>query len=113
MVPLLEHYAVTGLLLTGVLLYVVFFAGARSANPLTIILVIAVTIIPVVGVADQALVSKLAVAFAVGIGIGILVSGVLARPFSGCILLQPTSQRRLPQSVRKPQAGRPCGPRWS
>jgi hypothetical protein len=75
-VPLLKHYAVTGVLLTGVLLWVVFFAGARSANPLTIIMVIAVTVIPVAGVADQALVSVLSVAFAVGIGTAILVSGI-------------------------------------
>ncbi len=32
-----------------------FFAGARSANPLTIFLVIAITFIPVAGVAEQAL----------------------------------------------------------
>jgi hypothetical protein len=76
MVPLLKHYTVTGLLLTGVLLWVVFYAGARSANPLTIIMVVAVTIIPVAGVADQALVSKLSVAFSVGIGTGIFVSGL-------------------------------------
>lgn len=76
MVPLLKHYAVSGVLVTGSLLWVVFFAGARSANPLTIIMVIAVTVIPVAGVADQALVSALGVAFAVGIGIGIFVSGI-------------------------------------
>ena len=40
MVPILENYAVTGVMLTGALLYAVFFAGARSANPLTIFLVI-------------------------------------------------------------------------
>src|SRR5688572_13676440 len=47
MVPLLEHYRVTGLLLTAALLYLVFFSGARKANPLTLILVIAFTVIPV------------------------------------------------------------------
>jgi hypothetical protein len=76
MVPILQHYAVAGVLLTGVLLWVVFFSGARSANPLTIFMVVAVTIIPVAGVADQALVSKFAVAFVVGIATGILVSGL-------------------------------------
>jgi hypothetical protein len=76
MVPLLKHYAVTGVLLTGALLWVVFFAGARSASPLTIIMVIAVTVIPVAGVADQSLVSKLSVAFTVGIATGIFVSGI-------------------------------------
>ena len=44
MVPILENYAVTGVVLTGALLYAVFFAGARSANPLTIFLVIAFTL---------------------------------------------------------------------
>ena len=59
MVPILENYAVTGVLLTGALLYAVFFAGARSANPLTIFLVIAITFIPVAGVAEQALATAL------------------------------------------------------
>jgi hypothetical protein len=76
MVPILESYAVTGVLLTGALLYAVFFAGARSANPLTIILVIAFTVIPVAGVADQALSTVLGVAFGVGLGTGVLVSGL-------------------------------------
>ena len=75
MVPVLKHYAVTGVLLTGALLYAVFFAGARSANPLTIILVIACTVIPVAGVAEQELAITLAVVFAVGLGIGIFVNG--------------------------------------
>ena len=60
MVPILENYAVAGVVLTGALLYAVYFAGARSANPLTIILVIAFTVIPVAGVADQALSTALA-----------------------------------------------------
>ena len=76
MVPILQHYALTGVVLTGALLHAVFFAGARNANPLTIILVIAFTVIPVAGVANQALVSVLSVAFAVGLGTGILVSGI-------------------------------------
>jgi hypothetical protein len=75
MVPILENYAVTGVMLTSVLLYVVFFAGARSANPLTIILVIAFTVIPVAGVADQALGTVLSVAVGVGLGTGVLVNG--------------------------------------
>jgi hypothetical protein len=75
MVPVLEHYAVPGVLLTGALLYAVFFAGALRANPLTLILVIAFTIIPVAGVAEQAMASVLSVAMAVGLGTGVLVSG--------------------------------------
>jgi Protein of unknown function (DUF2955) len=76
LVPILEHYAVTGLVLTGVLLYSVFFAGVRSASPLTVILVIAITVIPVAGVADQALATALSVVFGVGLGTGVVVSGV-------------------------------------
>jgi hypothetical protein len=74
MVPILEHYRVTGVVLTGALLYGVFFAGARSANPLTIFLVIALTFIPVAGVAEQALAIGLSEAVAVGIGTGVLVN---------------------------------------
>jgi hypothetical protein len=76
LVPILEHYAVTGLVVTGALLYSVFFAGVRSASPLTVILVIAITVIPVAGVADQALATALSVVFGVGLGTGAVVSGV-------------------------------------
>ena len=60
MVPILENYAVTGVVLTGALLYAVYFLGARRANPLTVILVIAFAAIPVAGVAEQALAGGLA-----------------------------------------------------
>jgi hypothetical protein len=76
MVPLLQNYPVTGVLLTGALLYAVFFTGARKANPLTIFLVIALTFIPVAGVANQALVTVLAQGVGIGLGIGVLVSGI-------------------------------------
>ncbi|HYH40872.1 MAG TPA: DUF2955 domain-containing protein [Burkholderiales bacterium] len=76
MVPVLEHYRVTGLLLTGALLYAVFFAGARSGNPLTILVVAALTFIPVAGVAEQALAMALAQAFGWGLATGVLVSGI-------------------------------------
>jgi hypothetical protein len=75
MVPILENYRVTGLLLTGALLYAVFFAGARRGSPLTIFLVIAFTLIPVAGVAEQALATALSQAFGLGLAIGALVSG--------------------------------------
>lgn len=76
MVPLLENYPVTGVLLTAAVLYAVFFAGARKANPLTIFLVIAFTFIPVAGVADQALITVLAQGVGLGLGIGVVVSGL-------------------------------------
>ena len=60
MVPILEHYAWSGILLTGTILYGVFFVGLINANPLTMVLVISFAVIPVVGVADQAIVGMLA-----------------------------------------------------
>jgi hypothetical protein len=74
MVPILEHYAVTGIVLTGALLYAVFFSGGGGANPQTTILAIAVTLIPVAGVVEQALAPLLGVTLALGIGTGVLVS---------------------------------------
>ena len=76
MVPILEHYRVTGLLLTGALLYAVFFAGARSGNPLTILLVVACAFIPAAGVAEQALAMAIGQAFGLGLAVGALVSGL-------------------------------------
>jgi hypothetical protein len=76
MVPLLEHYPATGMLLTAAVLFALFFAGARSGSPMTIILVISFTVIPVAGVAEQALVTVLAKAFGLGLIIGALVNGV-------------------------------------
>ncbi len=76
MVPLLEHYALAGVLLTAVVLYGVFYAGLIHGNPLTMILVISFALIPVAGVADQALVGMLSLTLAVGILTGTLVSAL-------------------------------------
>ena len=76
MVPLLENYALAGVLLTGVILYGLFFAGIRTGNPLTMVLVVAFTMIPVAGVAEQALVTAIAVTLAIGVALGSLVGGV-------------------------------------
>lgn len=76
LVPVLEHYAPAGVLLTGFLLYAVFYSGVRHANPLATILVMAITLIPVVGVMEQALAFQIGVTLAVGLCIGVLVSGV-------------------------------------
>jgi hypothetical protein len=74
MVPILENYAWTGVILTGALLYAVFFSSGGSANPKTMILAVAVTLIPVAGVAEQALAPLLGVTLALGIGTGVVVS---------------------------------------
>jgi hypothetical protein len=76
MVPLLEHYAFAAVLITAVLLRSIFFVGLTSGNPLTAVLVLSFTLIPVAGVAEQALVSSLSVTLAIGIGVGVLVSAV-------------------------------------
>ena len=76
MVPLLEHYAFAAVLLTAVVLYAIFFLGLASGNPLTTILVLSFTLIPVAGVAEQALVGRLSVTLAVGVSVGVLVSAV-------------------------------------
>ncbi len=76
MVPLLENYRVTGLLVTAALLYAVFFAGARSGSPLAIFFLIALTFIPVAGVADQHLTTVLSQAFGLVLATGALVGGV-------------------------------------
>jgi hypothetical protein len=77
MVPLLEHYATTGVVLTAAMLYLVFFSGVYRVNPLvTMLLVIAVAVIPVVGTAEQILAPLISVTFAVGLAVGILVSGI-------------------------------------
>jgi hypothetical protein len=76
MVPLLEHYAFAGVLLTAVLLFALFFIGQMRKQALTTVLVLAFTLIPIAGVAEQGLVSVLSVALSVGLFVGALVSAV-------------------------------------
>ena len=81
MVPLLQHFAFTGLLVTAALLFVLFFVGRLRRNPLTTVLVLAFTLVPVAGVSEQALVGVLSATFAVGVLVGALVSAVSAAVF--------------------------------
>lgn len=76
LVPLLEHYAASGIALVAAILFGVFYTGLRRNNPLTMILVIAFALIPVAGVANQALVGMLSLTLATGLAVGILVSAV-------------------------------------
>ena len=64
MVPLLEHYAFAGVLLTAVVLYQLFYSGLVGTNPLSPVLVLSFAVIPVAGVAEQALVGELSVTLA-------------------------------------------------
>lgn len=74
MVPLLEHYAFAGVLLTAVLLYGVFLLGQARGGALTTLLVISFALMPVAGVAEQSLVALLSVTLAAGLAVGTLVS---------------------------------------
>jgi hypothetical protein len=74
MVPVLEHYAFAGLLLTATILFVVFYVGLLRAHPLTTLLLLALVLMPVAGVAEQALVGSLSFTMAVGIVVGTLVN---------------------------------------
>jgi hypothetical protein len=76
MVPVLEHYALAGVALTGALLYAVFRAGAGGGGAQTTILAIALAIVPVAGVAEQALALRLGTTLALGIAIGALAGSV-------------------------------------
>lgn len=74
MVPILRHYALAGVALTGALLHAVFRSGRGAANPQTTILAIPVTLIPVAGMAEPALAPMIGLTLALGIAIGVLVS---------------------------------------
>jgi hypothetical protein len=71
-VPILEHYPVTGVLLTGALFYTVTYTSARKANPLTLFMHVALVFIPTAGVADQAATTVLARTTGVAHVIGVL-----------------------------------------
>jgi hypothetical protein len=76
MVPVLEHYRLSGLLITAAILYFVFLLGLRTGNPATMVLVMAFALIPVAGVADQAIVGMLSMTIAIGVLIGSLVKSL-------------------------------------
>ena len=80
MVPLLENYALAGILLTAVILFAIFFKGLRTGSPLTMVLVIAFALMPVAGILEQALISALAITIAVGVAVGTLV-GLVSSTF--------------------------------
>lgn len=95
MVPLLEHYAFSGVLLTASILFVVSYGGLRRGHPLTTVLLLAFALIPVAGVAEQALVGALTVAMSVGLGVAILVNVL-----SHALFPDPPSARDRPASGR-------------
>src|SRR5688572_24787547 len=76
MVPLLEHYAFAGVLLTAVVLQRLFYSGLVGTNPLSSILVLSFALIPIAGVLEQALIAQLSVTLATGVAVGVVVGAV-------------------------------------
>jgi hypothetical protein len=70
LVPLLENYAFTAVLLIAVVLFILFYWGNRNANPLLNILVLSFTLIPVAGVQEQAVATAVIQALAAGVLLG-------------------------------------------
>ena len=108
MVPLLEHYAFAGVLLTAVVLHGLFYSGLVGTNPLSNVLVLSFALIPVAGVAEQALVGELSVALATGVGIGVLVSAVSHALFPDPPAPAGATAARRGRSRRRPR-GSPFG----
>jgi hypothetical protein len=105
MVPVLEHYALAGVALTGTLLYAVFRAGGGGGGAQTTILAIALAIVPVAGVAEQALALRLGTTLALGIAIGALAGSVSHILFPDAPVRAPTpAPARAPADEEK--AGR-------
>ena len=101
MVPVLEHYALAGVLLTAAILYAVFYAGLRRSHPLTTVLLLAFALLPVAGVAEQTLITTLSQAMAVGIVLGTLVNGFSHALFPDmpATVAQQTATSGLPDEV--------------
>jgi hypothetical protein len=105
MVPVLEHYALAGVALTGALLYAVFRAGGGGGGAQTTILAIALAIVPVAGVAEQALALRLGTTLALGIAIGALAGSLSHILFPDAPVRAPTpAPARAPEDEEK--AGR-------
>lgn len=76
MVPLLEHYGASALMLIALILFGLFYLGLKSGNPLLTLLVITFTLVPVAGVADQALAFMVIQALATGVMLGAFIGTV-------------------------------------
>lgn len=100
MVPLLEHYAFAGVLLTAVVLHALFFAGLVGGNPLSTILVVSFALIPVAGVAEQALAGMLSFTLAAGVVVGVVVSAV-----SHALFPDPPASTPAGGTAPRPEAG--------
>lgn len=75
MVPLLTYYALPGVLLTALLLYQLMLTGLYGKTTLSMLLVVAIAVIPIAGLIEQALAIGLAQMLGIGFITGTLVNG--------------------------------------
>jgi hypothetical protein len=104
MVPLLTYYALPGVLLTALLLYQLMLMGLYGKTTLSMLLVVAIAVIPIAGLIEQALAIGLAQMLGIGFITGTLVNGLAVALFppSAGQAPRPGSRRRsaLPISER-------------
>jgi hypothetical protein len=93
MVPLLDKMPYASILLVALLLFHLFYGGQKSGHPLVMILVIAVTLIPVAGLVSQPLALGIATALGTGLLTGVFVSLVSSAFFPEPDAPRPTPSR--------------------
>lgn len=81
MVPLLTYYALPGVLLTALLLYQLILMGLSGKATLSMLLVVAIAVIPIAGLIEQALAMGLAQMLGIGFITGTLVNGLAVALF--------------------------------
>lgn len=96
LVPLLEHYALAAVLLVMLLLYLLMQKSITGMGAIAMLLIMAITVIPVAGLIEQALAIAIAQMMAVGILIGTLVNGIAHALFPPNTVAVKTQQAALP-----------------
>ncbi|MGY6037533.1 hypothetical protein [Aeromonas sp. AE23HZ002T15] len=81
LVPLLTHYALATVLLVSLLLYLLMLQGMAGKGAASMLLIMAITLIPVAGLVEQRLAIAIAQMMAVGILVGTLVNALAHRLF--------------------------------
>lgn len=81
LVPLLTHYAPAAMLLVSLLIYLLMLQGMAGKGVASMLLIMAITVIPVAGLIEQRLAIAIAQMMAVGILVGTLVNALAHRLF--------------------------------
>ncbi|EHT13155.1 TPA: DUF2955 domain-containing protein [Raoultella ornithinolytica] len=100
MVPLLTYYALPGVLLTALLLYQLMLMGLYGKTTLSMLLVVAIAVIPIAGLIEQALAIGLAQMLGIGFITGTLVNGL-------AVALFPPSAGQAPPPRESPAVSAP------